>query len=85
MRARSHGESLETNGAVESEERRQRFEHAVAELLLEQAEMVTLKIWSALAFAQIAEVTGDPLGTVTSRYRYALNRLREILAQVEEL
>ena len=50
---------------------------------MEQAEIVTLKIWSGLTFAQIAELTSAPAGTVASRYRYALAQLRRILVECE--
>jgi RNA polymerase sigma-70 factor (ECF subfamily) len=69
--------------ASEYEERRQRIEAALAQLAPEQAEVVTLKIWSDLTFAQIAEVTCTPPGTVASRYRYALDNLRKVLRESE--
>ena len=67
--------------ASEYEERRQRIEAALAQLPPEQAEVVTLKIWSDLTFAQIAEVTSTPPRTVASRYRYALDNLRVVLTK----
>lgn len=42
-------------------------------------ECVTLKLWGDLTFPQIAEITGVPVATATSRYRYAIERLRETL------
>ncbi len=42
-------------------------------------EVLTLRIWGDLSFPEIARLTGAPLATATSRYRYALERLREIL------
>ncbi len=66
---------------VEQEERRQRIEAALAGLPPEQAEVVTLKIWSELTFAQIGEVTSAAPGTVASRYRYALNHMRAALKE----
>ncbi|MCB1094603.1 MAG: RNA polymerase sigma factor [Verrucomicrobiae bacterium] len=39
-------------------------------------EVIELKIWGGLTFAQIAKKVGAPLNTVTSRYRYALAHLR---------
>ena len=65
------------------QERRQRIEMALAELPAVQAEVVTLKIWSELTFEQIAVVTGAPVGTVASRYRYAMERLRRNLDKSE--
>ena len=42
-------------------------------------EVVSLKLWGGLTFPEIAGITGVPVPTATSRYRYALDRLRETL------
>jgi len=42
-------------------------------------EVLTFRIWGELSFPEIARLTGAPVATATSRYRYALERLREIL------
>jgi RNA polymerase sigma-70 factor (ECF subfamily) len=52
---------------------------AVAELPVSLRETVTLKLWGGLSFPEIAAVTGVPVPTATSRYRYAIERLRETL------
>ena len=41
-----------------------------------------LKIWSKLTFRQIAETLGLPPGTVASRYRSAIESLRDALKEV---
>jgi RNA polymerase sigma-70 factor, ECF subfamily len=41
-------------------------------------EVITLKIWGGLTFAEIAELTGIPLNTAASRYRYGLIELRKL-------
>ena len=46
-----------------------------------QREVVELKMYAGLTFAEIAEVTGAPLGTVATRYRAAAARLRQLLAR----
>lgn len=56
-------------------------EKALLDLPDEQSEVVTLKIWSQLTFAQIADLTGSPIGTVTSRYRYAMSTLKSLLSE----
>ena len=66
---------------LEQQERQQQIESAIADLPGEQAEVVTLKIWSGLTFAQIAAVTGLSANTVASRYRYALAALRNALEE----
>ena len=42
-------------------------------------ETVTLKLWADLTFPQIAAITGVPVPTATSRYRSAIDRLRDTL------
>lgn len=47
----------------------------------EQREVIELKIYSGLTFREIAEVTGIPQGTVATRYRAGIERLRNVLAK----
>jgi RNA polymerase sigma-70 factor (ECF subfamily) len=46
-------------------------------LTAEQREVVELKIYSGLTFREIADVTAVPLQTAATRYRTALDRLKE--------
>ena len=48
----------------------------LAALPPEQREVVVLKVYSGLTFAEIAELTGVSLNTAASRYRHALEKLR---------
>ena len=57
------------------------LQQALRELPEEQRETVFLKVWSGMTLLEIAEVTDTPLNTVASRYRYALEKLRERLGQ----
>lgn len=43
-------------------------------------EVVVLKLWGDLTFPEIATITDVPVPTATSRYRYALEKLRETLS-----
>ncbi|MFI5097669.1 MAG: RNA polymerase sigma factor [Candidatus Acidiferrales bacterium] len=52
---------------------------ALRELPDEQREVVFLRIWSGLTLQEIADSTKLPINTVASRYRYALEKLRERL------
>jgi len=45
----------------------------------EQKAVVLLKIWEGLTFAKIAEVLDISADTAASRYRYALDKLRDAL------
>lgn len=57
------------------------LQKALKDLPVEQRETVFLKVWSGMTLFEIAEVTETPLNTVASRYRYALEKLREHLGQ----
>jgi RNA polymerase sigma-70 factor, ECF subfamily len=63
----------------EQQETRARLETALRQLSGEQREVVVMKIWGELSFAQIGAALDVPLNTAASRYRYALERLRELL------
>jgi RNA polymerase sigma-70 factor (ECF subfamily) len=67
--------------AAEQDERRAAIETALRELPAEQAEVLVMKIWGGLTFPQIAEALETSPNTVASRYRYALGKLREALAE----
>lgn len=58
------------------------LERAVKALPPHLREVVVLKTWSALTFQEIAETLGVPLNTAASRYRYAIERLREALKEL---
>lgn len=55
------------------------LQNALQELPDEQREAVFLRVWSGMTLKEIAEATETPLNTVASRYRYALEKLRERL------
>jgi len=55
-------------------------EGALAGLSDEQREVVVMKIWGGLTFAQIAAALGISPNTAASRYRYAIERLESVLA-----
>lgn len=56
-------------------------QRALAALPPVQREVVTLRIWSGLTLAQVAEVTGVAVSTVYDQYRAALKAVRERLEQ----
>ena len=55
---------------------------ALASLPAPQSEVVVLKIWEQLTFAEIAEVLQITPSTAASRYRYALEKLSGKLSRV---
>ena len=68
-------------GRIEQEELRQAVEIALANLPAEQREVLVMKIWGELTFAQIAAALQIKPDTAASRYRYALGRLQAALRQ----
>jgi RNA polymerase sigma-70 factor (ECF subfamily) len=45
-------------------------------------EVIILKVWGGLTFAEIAEALGIPANTAASRYRYGLEELRKLTKEV---
>jgi RNA polymerase sigma-70 factor (ECF subfamily) len=66
---------------LERAERQARIEAALGQLPGDQREVVIMKVWGELTFAQIGEVQGVPMNTAASRYRLALERLAADLAE----
>ena len=55
------------------------LQRALEELPEEQREVVVMRVWSGMTLEEVAAASGAPLNTVASRYRYALDKLREKL------
>jgi RNA polymerase sigma-70 factor (ECF subfamily) len=68
---------------IELTERRAAIEAALSQLPGDQREVVVMKIWGELTFAQIAEALNASPNTMASRYRYALSRLEAELTAAE--
>jgi RNA polymerase sigma-70 factor (ECF subfamily) len=76
--------SSETAGSVEPQfehldDSRQPLATAVGRLPLDQREVLVMKIWDELTFAEIATALGISQNTAASRYRYALVALKKSL------
>ena len=67
---------------VEQREFSRMIQMAMAELPPEQREVITLKIWGEMTFAEIGEALGIPANTAASRFRYGLSELRKLTRQV---
>lgn len=63
------------------QEARLRLAAAVRRLPDQQREVLTLKVEGELTFAEIGSVLEVSPNTAASRYRYALDRLRELLSE----
>jgi len=63
---------------------RQQLAAALAELPPEQRAVAHLKLWAGLTFEEIATALEIPPNTAASRYRYALDKLRDRLRPIYE-
>lgn len=54
-------------------------QEALQTLSEDQREVVTLKLWGGLTFAEIAATLGESINTISGRYRYALTALQKRL------
>lgn len=61
----------------------QALAQAIDRLPAEQREVLVMKIWNELTFADIASVLGISQNTAASRYRYALGALKKTFAPHE--
>ena len=68
---------------VHDNERQQRIREAMKSLSADQVEVVQLSFFADLAHSAIAERLNLPLGTVKSRLRLAMLRVRKALGEVE--
>ncbi len=69
---------------AEHAERKQLVLAALAELPHEQRETLELGYFGGLSQTEIAERTGQPLGTIKTRMRLAMQKLRDRLAVLRE-
>lgn len=74
-------ESSPFEPALEQAERNAAIEAALADLPADQREIVVMRLWGGLTFAQIGQALDIPFPTAASRYRYALQRLETDLSK----
>lgn len=67
------------SATVEENDEAQVIRRALKRLPTNQSEVVVLKIWEDMTFAEIANVLDESPNTVASRYRYALQKLDNYL------
>jgi RNA polymerase sigma-70 factor (ECF subfamily) len=67
------------DASIERREEAEAIEAALSHLPATQREVIVLKIWGDLTFAQISEALNESINTIASRYRYGLEALRRHL------
>jgi RNA polymerase sigma-70 factor, ECF subfamily len=65
--------------------RRERIHAAIAQLPAEQKQALTLAYFGGYTQSQIAEILAQPLGTIKTRLRLAMQKLREFLNEEHPL
>jgi len=76
----NYGEEKETtspNGDATFNAAHHDWQRLLARLPLEQREIIALKIWEEMTFAEIAHIVKTSPNTAASRYRYGIERLRK--------
>lgn len=69
----------EQSAVIELQQESARLTSAIAELPQAQRELIEKAYFADLSQSEIAKVTGLPLGTIKSRIRLALDRLRQAM------
>ena len=67
------------DSTIEQREDAALIEAALKKLPSKQREVLVLRIWGELTFAQIADTLGVSINTIASRHRYGLEALRKTL------
>jgi RNA polymerase sigma-70 factor (ECF subfamily) len=75
------GRILEPTAAGSQPEERLALEAALRGLPPEQREVLHLHVYEGMTFQEIADMADVSVNTVASRYRYALQKLRETLTR----
>ena len=70
------------DAGVDDQERRQLIQKAMSRLPEIYRDVLTLKVWAGLTFAEIAQALEIPVNTAASRYRYGLLEMRKLTKEV---
>jgi RNA polymerase sigma-70 factor, ECF subfamily len=81
--ARIAATQVPTDMAAEAPRLRRRLRAAIAQLPDDQREVFLMRQVSGMSFREIGDVVGAPENTVKSRMRYALEKLRQDLADLD--
>jgi len=70
------------DSGTEDRERNLLLQAAMSQMVDIYRDVVTLKVWGELTFAEIAEALEIPVNTAASRYRYGLAELRKLTKEI---
>jgi RNA polymerase sigma factor (sigma-70 family) len=71
---------LEAVGPDARPDERLALEKVIRELPPDQREVLHLHVFEGLTFQEIADLSAESINTISSRYRYAVTKLRQMLA-----
>ena len=72
---------LEPVSADARSDERIALETAMRELPADQREVLHLHVFEGWTFQEVADLAGESINTIASRYRYAVTKLRQILTR----
>jgi RNA polymerase sigma-70 factor (ECF subfamily) len=78
------GQVIAYSLAGPDEPSRQWIGEALTRISEEQREIIVLKTFEGMTFKEIAAVCGISLNTAASRYRYGLEKMRQIMGDKDE-
>jgi RNA polymerase sigma factor (sigma-70 family) len=73
------GPLLEVVSPDDRPEERLALESAIRDLPPDQREVLHLHAFEGMTFQEIADLAGESINTISSRYRYAMGKLRQML------
>jgi RNA polymerase sigma-70 factor (ECF subfamily) len=82
VRAAEAAPQIWFDSGPEDRERDRLLQEAMSKILDIYRDVVTLKVWGELTFAEIAEALEIPANTAASRYRYGLAELRKLTGRI---
>lgn len=83
QRSEPAGDRLDGSEPIEQALLRHQIQLAISRLTSEHRQVIELVHFRGMALAEVAELTGLPLGTVKSRLHYATRALRLALEELE--
>jgi RNA polymerase sigma-70 factor (ECF subfamily) len=72
-----------TDAQVQASQRAETLRRAIGLLPEEQAQVLSSSYFDGRSMRELSDATGVPLGTIKSRSRLAMQRLKEVLADLE--